>query len=192
MIYFLLNSVLIKLNPLRKITVFNFSHIKNKLPLFLHLILLFACSGKIYSNPFSTAYQSINNAAKENPLLSACVSGILVTIISHQIDMYYEDTELKNLTKQKKIKDLELKNDPNYVALTLFEKKTEVQRNANDAEEQRQLLVHQELKYRMHVEDKIKEFGLCSRDSSTQEDRDNCKMIHDNYVKRYNAYFSAQ
>lgn len=179
--------------------MFNFFQTKNKSLSFLYIILLLACSEKIYGNPIGDAYQSINNTMKDNPLLSSIISAIIGTIIIKQIDTYYEDPELKSLTIEKKKKDLELKNHPNYIAIHLLEKEIvtkekeiEIKERNNEAEKIKQNLVLDNLERRMHVENRIEKFGECAKNGTTPEERKNCQMIHDSYMSTYEAYFSTK
>jgi hypothetical protein len=172
--------------------MFNFSQIKNKSLFFLYILLLFTCSEKIYGNPIGDAYKSLNSTMKDNPLLMVVVSTIIGKIITTQIDTYYEDPQLKNLTIEKKKKDLELKSHPNYIATHLLEKNVEIKERNNEAEKVKQDLVLTNLERRIHVESRIEKFGDCAKNGITAEERKNCQMIHDSYMSTYEAYFSTK
>jgi hypothetical protein len=172
--------------------MFSLSQIKNKKIFFLHIILLPLFSGQCYGNGIYDGCKSLEQVLKDHPLLSAVVISTLGGVVTHTINRYYEDPEIKNLNIQLAKKDLELKNHPDYIETMLLETKIEAGDKCNKIEERRQALIHQQLQYQMHVEDRIEKFSECTRNGITPQEREGCQKIHDLYMQKYNIYFSAQ
>ncbi|HSC25578.1 MAG TPA: hypothetical protein VLB80_05190 [Candidatus Babeliales bacterium] len=103
-----------------------------------------------------------------------------------------EDPEVINLTKQERQIELELKNHPNYVEVTLLQEQSKAASRLNDNEERRQQLVLQDLQRRLHVEQKINEYRECAKTGTTPTERDGCQQIYESYLNNYNIYFSSK
>lgn len=187
-------------------SMFIVSKIKNKKAFLLQIIALSAFSGQCYGSQIYDGYKQINSTLKDNPILSAVVCGVLAAAVTHVTDNYLKNPEmteldkqekivkleLDNLNKQEKIIDLELKNDPEYVKIGLLKKHNKVIKQQNQNEEERQRLVLQNLERRLHVEEKISEYRECATTGATQEERDDCQRIYENYLKSYISYFPTE